>query len=759
MKLKTKIAAGFVSVIALSAGSAGFGALNLQRIAEAAAAANAMSGLGDALADARRLEAAAAAGDPRQGEAVGALLDALAARVDALQAQGLPVDGVRAPLGDYRTAIGGGAAASASRAEAGGRLTEALSLIQRVAETAALQQGNAARNQRERAAQIGKEAAGAAGASERLDMLAQVLGRLGTARGPAAAAAAEETAQLVLDLDGQIPMGDWDALYEAGDVLRAKLGRGESVQAEAAAAAAVVARLREQKAAYVADIRALAAKAQSEYEGAMAAAVRAQRLLTLVREVELLRWQEDAAATETRSAMLAREMQAEAAEILKVAPDLLGAREVEPLAAGVPGHFAAMAAAQVERARAAGAMDAAAQALETLVRGLVQAERADAERAGERSRGLLIAAAAAAIALSAALAWIIGRGTSVSLERLTRGMRDVAAGRLDAEPPAFAKGTELGEMAAALAVFRDNALRNARLEAEAEQARAAAEAERREAVASTLGLFERTVRRVVGEVSQAAEALEAQAAALADTAGRGSKLAAEAADGTRAADEAARSVAGAAEGLAHAIAEISQRVEESVHTAKGAVGETVAARERLDQLSEAAGQVEGIVALIGDIATQTNLLALNATIEAARAGEAGKGFAVVAGEVKNLAGQSAGATGDISARVAAMSDTTGAVVRSIGAVAEAIDRMEGLSGSVASAVVEQDAATREIAQAAARAVSGTTQAAHAVGEVGAAARDTGTAASELAAAATTLGRLSDELSRSVEDFVARAREA
>ncbi len=65
-------------------------------------------------------------------------------------------------------------------------------------------------------------------------------------------------------------------------------------------------------------------------------------------------------------------------------------------------------------------------------------------------------------------------------------------------------------------------------------------------------------------------------------------------------------------------------------------------RNEIDKVGTVAQQIDAI-------AKQTNLLALNATIEAARAGEAGRGFAVVAGEVKNLSGQTAGATSEISA--------------------------------------------------------------------------------------------------------------
>ena len=92
-------------------------------------------------------------------------------------------------------------------------------------------------------------------------------------------------------------------------------------------------------------------------------------------------------------------------------------------------------------------------------------------------------------------------------------------------------------------------------------------------------------------------------------------------------------------------------------------------------LSAAAQKIGEVVRLINNIAGQTNLLALNATIEAARAGEAGKGFAVVASEVKNLATQTARATEDISAQVAAMQGSTGDAVAAIERIDQTIGRM------------------------------------------------------------------------------------
>tara|TARA_X000000950_G_scaffold243510_2_gene298898 strand:- start:245172 stop:246602 length:1431 start_codon:yes stop_codon:yes gene_type:complete len=155
-------------------------------------------------------------------------------------------------------------------------------------------------------------------------------------------------------------------------------------------------------------------------------------------------------------------------------------------------------------------------------------------------------------------------------------------------------------------------------------------------------------------------------------------------------------VASGSSQLAASVQDISQQLSQAEKVSGEAVSKSRTATEFINSLTNSAEQINSVVKLISDIAAQTNLLALNATIEAARAGEAGKGFAVVASEVKQLASQSANATGEITSQIQTVQNATREASEAILSIEEVIRGVNDISMSIAGTMEEQAAVTSDI---------------------------------------------------------------
>ncbi len=371
----------------------------------------------------------------------------------------------------------------------------------------------------------------------------------------------------------------------------------------------------------------------------------------------------------------------------------------------------------------------------------------------------LLVTAGIALALGLLLAWLIGRGVAGPVKAMTGAMTELAAGKLETDIPARDNRDEIGAMAKAVQVFKDNAIAVRRMEEEAKAAAIQADAEKKAAMRKLADDFQSAVGGVVNGVASAATEMQGSAQALTTTAEQTSRQASAVSAATEEASTNVQTVAAASEELAASVTEISRQVTTSSGIANKAVEQARATDAKVQGLSAAASQIGDVVRLIADIAGRTNLLALNATIEAARAGEAGKGFAVVASEVKNLATQTAKATEEIGAKVTEMQSATADSVEAIRSIGETIAEMSAIAAGIASAVEEQGAATQEIARNVQEAAKGTQEVSSNIGGVTQASGETGAAAGQMLGAAKELSVQAETLRREVDGFLATVRAA
>ncbi len=157
-------------------------------------------------------------------------------------------------------------------------------------------------------------------------------------------------------------------------------------------------------------------------------------------------------------------------------------------------------------------------------------------------------------------------------------------------------------------------------------------------------------------------------------------------------------VAAATEEMGNTIQEIAENSSKASNTTSEAVSATQRSQEAVESLGGAADSIGKITETITEISEQTNLLALNATIEAARAGEAGKGFAVVANEIKELAKETANATGSIREAIIEIQSRTNSTITDIGGITGVIADVNDIVQTIVTAVEEQSITTNEIVQ-------------------------------------------------------------
>jgi methyl-accepting chemotaxis protein len=356
-----------------------------------------------------------------------------------------------------------------------------------------------------------------------------------------------------------------------------------------------------------------------------------------------------------------------------------------------------------------------------------------------------------------AAGYVFARSITNPLASMTRAMNTLAKGDLGVAIPAQDHTDELGDMAHAMGVFKENALEVERMKKQEEENKRLAEQKRRQEMLALADGFESSVREVVQGLSSAATEMNSQAASLSAVAEQAERQATAVAAATEEASANVQTVASGAEELSASISEISRQVTTASEVAAITSEKAHEAHQMVQGLAHASQRIGEVVTLITAIASQTNLLALNATIEAARAGDAGKGFAVVANEVKNLASQTAKATEEIGTQIATVQGETSKAVAAIEEIVQAVGQMNEVSGSIASAVEQQNAATQEIARNTQQAAAGTQEVSSNIQGVTEAATETGSAAGQVLEASAELSQQSERLREQVSAFIAKVR--
>jgi methyl-accepting chemotaxis protein len=361
--------------------------------------------------------------------------------------------------------------------------------------------------------------------------------------------------------------------------------------------------------------------------------------------------------------------------------------------------------------------------------------------------------------LAGATLWMVVSRVIRSLGQMTAAMSELAGGETSVVVPCANRRDEMGSMARALLVFKENAVRVLNMQAEREALEKNARQEKIAAMARLADAFEGTVGEIVENVTSASSQLETSAGALTATAVRAQELTTMVAAASEKASTNVQSVASASEEMASSVNEISRQVQASSRIAGEAVEQARKTHDRVNNLSSAANRIGDVVELINTVAGQTNLLALNATIEAARAGEAGRGFAVVASEVKALAEQTAKATEEIRKQISDIQNATQDSVHAIEEIGVTIGRISEISSAIAYAVEEQGAATQEVARNVQQAALGTQQVASNITDVQRDASETGSASSQMLTSAQSLSSESSRLKREVGKFLETVRAA
>jgi methyl-accepting chemotaxis protein len=351
--------------------------------------------------------------------------------------------------------------------------------------------------------------------------------------------------------------------------------------------------------------------------------------------------------------------------------------------------------------------------------------------------------------------WVVAR----PLQRLSDVMRQLAQGQFEIQIEGLKRTDEVGTMAKAVLVFRDNGVALREAQQLRTQARELAAAEKREALEKIARSFEGTILNVAGTLASSATQLDGSAHSMSKAADESGRHADDATAVARETTEVAGTVSSAIDELSMAMSDIDLQLANASSVVDEATRRADVVVSHVAGLNSAVSEIDKVASLVSAIASQTNLLALNATIEAARAGEAGRGFAVVAQEVKALATQTTRALADIKAKTSSIGAIIDGVHNATLSMWSAITQIETVSRSIANSVSIQSQATHKIAETVEGAASRTRKVSSAIAGVSEFASRTQLGAQHVQQAAAELNSQATALQSEAKKFVTQVRAA
>lgn len=293
------------------------------------------------------------------------------------------------------------------------------------------------------------------------------------------------------------------------------------------------------------------------------------------------------------------------------------------------------------------------------------------------------------------------------LQKITQAMLNIANGNLDQETPALSRTDEIGSMAHAVEIFKNNEKEAVSLRRSQETDRLRSEADKTRAMMEIADGLEKRTAEAITQMNNIIELLKSNSSEMSQNSEATRIKAQDVQSFAQTTSLNVSTVASATQQLQESSLEIAQEMDKATRTTRDASTAARDAMQVVEGLSQSVESIGDIVELIQNIAEQTNLLSLNATIEAARAGEAGKGFSVVASEVKGLAMQTASATEGVSEKIEQIRNETGSVIQALNEISGKVFDVQNTSVGIASATQEQNTSIEEINQSVSEASNGT----------------------------------------------------